>query len=337
MSSLNNLSFDLKPLKPLKAELKEDIHAEKSGQKLNFQPRAFFQFFTWLNRVQGKGQAQLLDIDILSFAGDHGINAEFTTPRFRSGEFLMEAMRQETMPELWKGNLSLQHYWVDLGVDYAFESNISYWLNHNNKLINSKIKARTESFSSYPAMTDDELAEAFYSGRKLVDRAHYQEKDLLVLHSLGEGQIFSVYALAWALSISDAKAWTQYLPAWLSPDVEQEIQRLAKKHPISHNPFTNLCFYGGFETVALCGAIIRAAEKGIPFLLADPMAIIAWQYAAKIVPGVEQYGYAVGSFAEHLSKDYGSFKENMTYTASGREWYPFIWKMQQELRQYNAQ
>ncbi len=334
MSSLSNKVFDLKALHP--QEHKHSFLASARAE-LQFIPKDYLDFFGWLSSFQEGAKPQLLEVDILSFAGDHGIRKEFSSERFRTGDFLLEAIQKPNQFEPLNPGIQVQHYFVDLGVDFQFESNLSYWLNHSNRLINSKVKRGTESFSLYPAMTDTELSAAFYNGRKLIDRAHYQDRDLVILHSLGDGQIYSIYALAWALSISNAKYWEQQFPERLGAEIVNEIQKGAKRHPISHDPFTNLCFYGGLETIALCGAMLRCAEKGIPFIAADPMSLLAWQYAIKICPGLEKYGYAVGMYTEPaLCEGMLTIYEGMSFSPDAREWGPFLWKLQQMIRIYNS-
>lgn len=328
MSSLSSKAFHLKPLPDSAAS-----HPRGGGSA--FIPLGFCEFFEWLQKVQGLERPRLLDIELLSFMGDHGVSKEFSFPRIKSEGYVLEALKQEESPNLFNAAVKFQHHWVDLGLDYKFEADISYWLNHSNKLVNSKVKRRTESFGAYPAMTDTEMSTAFYNGRKLIDRANYLERDLMVFHSGGEGQILSLYILSWALSMQDAQYWMRQFPATLSLEVIEELEKFAKKHPISHDPFTNLCFYGGLETVALCGAMIRCAEKGIPFLLSDPMSLVAWKYTVKMAPGMQQYGYAVGSFTEYLEDDFPTIPELMLYSPEGKEWQAFLVKCNEALRHYN--
>ena len=227
MSSLSNKVFEFKSL--------GEAYQPDLSLKPSIIPESYFQLFQWLSQFQEGNRPQILGVDILSFAGDHGISKHFRFPKFRSGEFLLESLQSHFFKEfqaLSKNRLELNHYWVDLGVDFQFESSLNYWLNHSNRLINSKVKARTESFALYPAMTDMELSSAFYNGQKLVDRSAYQEKDLIIFHSLGDGQIFSIYNLAWALSASDAQYWQQLFPKTLNKDVIRELQKSAKRHPL---------------------------------------------------------------------------------------------------------
>lgn len=335
MSSLSNKSFHLKLLKPLHVELQKKLESA-GNNKADFQEESYVQFFSFLAQQQGGKLPRMVEWDLISFASDHGISKNFSESQdFKTGPFLMEAIRDERLPKFGTEGKGFQHYWLDLGVDYAFESNINYWLNHSNRLINSKVKRSTESFDLYPAMTDDELSVAFHTGQKMVDRAHYHNRDLLCFHSLGRGQIYSVYALAWLLGPAKAEIWAEVLPSFYSPAKLQEVIRLVKKHPVSHNPFTNLCFFGGFETVALVGAILRAGEKGMPFLLADPVSIMAWEYAAKISPGIEKRGYGIGRFAKCLDTEFQVLNESMHYSPSAEEWYPFFWKLKLELRRFS--
>ncbi|MCR9154047.1 MAG: nicotinate-nucleotide--dimethylbenzimidazole phosphoribosyltransferase [Bacteroidetes bacterium] len=330
MSSLSNKTFYFKPL--LKKEEAFPIRSKEAGVLI---PEEYKSLLEWISRFQGGQYPCLLEIDILSFAGDHGIQKSLGKSTFRSGEFLLEAVKADALVQLFgprQGLGQIQQYWVDLGVDYQFESNLSYWLNHSNKLVNSKVRPRTESFTLYPAMTDMEMASAFHVGRKLIDRAHYHKRDLIVLHSLGDGQLYSVYNLAYALSASNAQFWLdQFGKELFDPKTLLELQKAAKRHPISHDPFTNLCFYGGFEIVALCGAMLRCAEQGLPFLLSDPASIIAWQYAEKIAPGISAYGYAIGSYASILEEGFNAIQEPLGNSLNGESWSPVLLKIFQAL------
>jgi len=333
MSSLSNKNFELKPLVDKLKSAEESYHKDHGA--VNYQSPAYRSFFRAISRIQGRSRPQLLNWDLISFAGDHGKLKGVDVPRFKTGEFLLSLMKSDDKPRY--GNpIDFNHYGLDFGVDYQFESNLSYWLNHSNKLVNSKIKARTEGFDAYPAMTDDEMSQAFYSGRKLVDRASYKDRDFLAFHSLGEGQLPSVYALAWALSASDAQAWEAYFPDYFTKAISLEIERFIKKHPISHNPFTNLCFFAGYETVAMIGAMIRCGELGMPFMAADPMTVISFQYACKILPGLEKYGFLLSNYSLHLNEGFQTIPEIITYNPSGEEWYALFWKVLYELRMHQA-
>lgn len=328
MSSLSSKTFHLK-------EISESAASKLRSGGSAFIPTDLLQFFDWLQRVQEAKKPRIIDIELLSFVGDHGVAKEFNVPRLKIERKILDTLKQDESISLLIPATKFQHHWVDLGLEYQFESDISYWLNHSNRLINSKVKRGTESFSSYPAMTDNEMISAFYNGRKLIERAHYQGRDLMVFHSGGEGQALSFYILSWALSLKDAQYWPARFPDTLSPAVCLELEKFAKKHPISHDPFTNLCFYGGLETAALCGAMIRCAEKGLPFLLSDPMSLLAWQYTKQMLPGMQNYGYAIGSFCDYLNSDFPKIPELMLYTQEGGEWQAFLAKCVEGLRYFN--
>lgn len=328
MSSLSSKAFHLKPLPDSAASSKR-----RGGSA--FLPGGFQEFFDWLQKIQGGESPRLLDIELLSFMGDHGVAKALKSPTYRSEKYVLEALKQDSSLGFGNTSVEFHHHWVDLGLEYKFESDISYWLNHSNKLVNSKVKQGTESFGSYPAMTDTEMSTAFYNGRKLIDRAAYLERDLIVFHSGGKGQVLSLYILSWALKIKDAQFWKKQFPDILKPEIREELEKFAKKHPISHDPFTNLCFYGGLETVAMAGAMIRCAEKGIPFLASDPMSLVAWKYSLKMAPGMEQYGCGIGSFTKYLGEDFLTIPELMIHSPEAKEWPPFLAKCIEALRYFN--
>jgi nicotinate-nucleotide--dimethylbenzimidazole phosphoribosyltransferase len=338
VSSLSKKGYDLKVLGD--NSLKEKILLNANRRLQNSKSlinRDVLMFCRHLAFLQQRLKPQLLDVEILSFASDHGMLEANCDSSLKSGDLLLQSMHPSAQTQLWREQIGLVHYWVNMGVDFSFESNFNYWLHHNNSLINSTVKKRTARFDQYPAMTDSDLAEAFYNGRKLVDRALYQNRDALVLHSLGDGQQNSLYALAWCLGIEQANYWKDRIPSLQNPEKVLVLDKAIKKHPVSHDPFTNLCFFGGFETVALVGAILRCAEKGMPFLVSDPMSIMAWQYAAKIAPGIEDYGFALGNYGEGLSRAFKRVESNMHYSPEGQEWYPSLISLQQQLKAFNVQ
>lgn len=334
MSSLSNKSFHLPELKAIPSALSQRIGAANKLE-LDYLHKDYFDFYIWLSRVQENSFPALLSTEIISFAGDHRIAKLIPTPKFNTGEFLLDTIHSPVYDGLLERKFDFNHQWLDVGVNYNFESNLSYWLNHTNKLISSKVKSGTECFDLYPSMTDDELSMAFYTGSKLVDRAHYKERDLLIFHSLGEGQLLSVYALAWALSISNSRAWEGYFPNYFSQERIEGVLKAIKRHPISHSPFINLCFFGGLEIASIVGAIIRASEKSIPFIVSDPAAIIAWQYAEQIAPGVASCGYGVGAYTSHLSSTFNTLTENLNYRSDGADLYTLLLKLSSNLKRFN--
>lgn len=288
MSLLSNRKFSPAKLRSLSKEFKNTIDKLPSGSFSHLH----LSFFKRLATIGSKEKPQLLSAESFVFLGDHGIARKFPELN-REGDYPREILRLLDAKSLVDQNpqQGLKHYLVDMGLDYSFESNFNYWLNHSQKLINSKIKRETASFHMYPSMSDEELSLAFDAGRKFIDRAHYNSVDLIFFAAKGRGSSASALALLKALEPSRSiEARAHELGLAIKVEELALIDKAYKSHPISHDPFHNICFYGGFESAACLGAIIRCVEKGIAFVCTDLMSTIMWKYATAIEGQTEIYG-----------------------------------------------
>ena len=233
---------------------------------------------------------------ILTFVADHGVAK--TASLYNNGE---SDSHEAILHILSKPNYYffqnnsktlLSHRIADLGTFHSDENNSTFWLHRGQGLINARINSGSANFAEYPAMTTAQCEEAFAVGQKLVEREIYEKVNFLILNSFGRGEDIAFFALLAALEDKSLlELWEANV--FLAYDLKsiEDISKALRKHPISHDPFTILSFYGSFETAALCGAILKGAEKGIPLILNSPMAKIAAIIAGRINP--KALGYCI--------------------------------------------
>jgi len=225
---------------------------------------------------------------------DHGIAKSFSLSSEERSDSYERILHILSKPNYYffqaHDKTLLSHRIVDLGTFHSDENNSTVWLHRGQGLINARINSGSANFAEYPAMTTAQCEEAFAIGQKLVEREIYEGVNFLFLNSFGSGEELAFFALLAALEDrSFAELWEKDLFPQLDFKSVEDLSKALRRHPISHDPFTILSFYGSFETAALCGAILKGAEKGIPLILNSPMAKTAALIAARIDSKVLDY------------------------------------------------
>lgn len=251
-----------------------------------------------LSRLAGQQNSvkpRLLHPALLIFGGDHGIAG------YLSG-INSEAESAQLVSEILHGDSPLQRSnqqsrykmkVVDLGLNYRFEANINYWLQHGNRLVNARQGEGSADLTQYPSLTSAQAEEAWHTGARLISREHHYRSNFLAFAGLGDGQMVSNLALISA--VYDQLPEKIFPNDLLADPYLIECAKLAgravQRHPKTHDPFTILTLYGGFEHLALCGAMLRAAECRISFLVDNLSALIALYFAGLIDARVNHYAF----------------------------------------------
>lgn len=228
---------------------------------------------------------------LLLFAGDHGVARHFPAEgRHHSAHYFLQFLEGQGPLFLYNRQSRYKIKLIDLGMNYSFEQNLNYWLNHGKKLLSVKIAPGTEDFLEYPALTTAQALDAFAIGKKLVEREKHFGSNLLALSGLGEGQSVSLFTLWTAISEGRGLDLTKSIAdPVLAEAVAELVDRALRKHPKTMDPLTVLTLYGGFELLALTGALLKAAEAGISLLLDGPAAHLALYFAQFWNDGVAHY------------------------------------------------
>ncbi len=244
--------------------------------------------------IQKSTHPALVKPEILLFAGDHKFHRE-TSAIFcqQSTHDLVIDLLNETAavsPLLLANSLSLKI--IDVGVDHSFEGTLIYWLNQGSRLFNRKIGYGARNILDLPALTSAEVDKSLKVGMDMAGRQEERGSNTLGLAAIGLGTELSAALLASALLEVKPKRFYSAVPtndAKATEDVGEIFARALKMHPKTHDPFTLLAFFGGFEMAALTGAILHAAELRMVVLLDGFSALTALLIASRLAPEVIDY------------------------------------------------
>lgn len=270
------------------------------AKSLNEKPLGAFptfeRFYLKMAAIRGERPSLSPQVKHLLFYGDHGIAATASAKEAEgpdnSGAQILDFLQGHGP----LGQLNNQAPWnslcVSLAVDFPFERHWSYWMHRGSKLLHLPMAAASENFLEYPALSSAQTWDAMRIGARLAAREIHHGAEALVFSARGLGQAASAICL-WAaledvdprqgLSESD-RAWAQN--ARLNLD---DLAKALRRHPKSHDPQTLLTFFGGFETAALSGAMLKAAELQVPLILEGLASLSIAHWCQKQYPLFGQY------------------------------------------------
>ena len=193
---------------------------------------------------QGRARPRLERAQALVFAGNHGVVAQNVNPFPAEVTALMVA-------NFSAGGAAINQLCRVAGADLS--------------VVALELDRPTADFTQNVAMTPGEVRAAMQAGADAVD----SQADVLLLGEMGIGNSTVAAVLA---------AWTFGGRAedWVGPGTGAEGEILANKLRAvtaglaRHDPMTAadaLAAFGGREQAALCGAILRARELGLPVIL----------------------------------------------------------------------
>jgi nicotinate-nucleotide--dimethylbenzimidazole phosphoribosyltransferase len=200
----------------------------------------------WLAHWQGHAPPRLDRVDILVFAGNHGVTrlgvsaypAEVTAQmvaNFASGGAAINQLARTAAAEL--------------------------------RVIPLSLDAPTADFTEQPALTEPEFLAAVTAGYEAVSAAC----DLICLGEMGIGNTTAAAAIAAALFGGGSARW-----AGRGTGVDDDglarkravIDRALDRHAaVLHDPLAIAAAFGGRELAAILGAALAARRKNIPVLL----------------------------------------------------------------------
>lgn len=193
---------------------------------------------------QGTARPRLDRAQALVFAGNHGVVAQGVNPFPPEVTALMVRNFQA-------GGAAINQLCRVAGADLT--------------VIPLDLDRPTGDFTRGPAMTLPEVEAALAAGRDAVDT----DADVLILGEMGIGN--STVAAVLAASVCGGAA-----ADWVGPGTGATADTLARKLRAveaglaRHDPQTagaTLAAFGGREQAAICGAVLRAREVGLPVIL----------------------------------------------------------------------
>ncbi len=221
---------------------------------------------------------------IVLFAGDHGITAQGVSayPSSVTGQMLHNFAAGGAAIAVLARELGAPLTVVDAGT-LATEP--------IQGVVDDKPRRGTRDFSRQAALTGDELAFALASGRRAVERDCRDEVDVLILGEMGIGNTTSAAAVAAALlgarpaDLTGAGTGLDAAGVGHKARVIDTALRLHGLDSASAPPLVALQCVGGLEIGALTGAIIAAAQAGVPILVDGFIVSVAALAAVRINAG----------------------------------------------------
>ena len=194
---------------------------------------------------QGRERPRIDRAQALVFAGNHGVTAQGVNP------FPVEVTAQ-MVENFRNGGAAINQLCRLAGADLS--------------VIALDLDRPTEDFTQGMAMEVPDLVAAIQTGKNAVD----PEADVILLGEMGIGNSTVAAALAAATFGGNAEDWVG--PGTGADDdiMARKINAVnagLKRHKGAATAASILGSYGGREQAAICGAVIRARELGIPVIL----------------------------------------------------------------------
>jgi nicotinate-nucleotide--dimethylbenzimidazole phosphoribosyltransferase len=206
------------------------------------------------------------NVRIVLFAGDHGITAQGVSA-------YPSAVTVQMLDNFARGGAAISVLARELGAALEVIDAGTLAASEIVGVMTDKPCRGTRDFSREPAMTIGEAQQALAAGRRAALRAAEHRADLLILGEMGIGNTTSAAAIAAALL---ARPSADLVGAGTGLDAEGVrhkatiVARALELHGLTRSdadPLKVLTHVGGLEIAALTGAIVGAAQSGIPVLI----------------------------------------------------------------------
>jgi nicotinate-nucleotide--dimethylbenzimidazole phosphoribosyltransferase len=231
----------------------------------------------WLARWQGRSPPLLDRVEVLVFAGNHGVTAQGVSAypaavtaqmvaNFAAGGAAINQLARMAGAQLWVLTLALER--------------------------------PTADFTEAPAMTEVEFLTAVATGFDAVS----PEADLVCLGEMGIGNTTAASALAASLFGGGGARWagrgTGVDDAGLMRKQAVIDRALARHAKCLADPLACAATFGGRELAAILGAALAARRHGIPLLLDGFVCTAAAAPLAKLAAGALDHAMAAHVSAE---------------------------------------
>lgn len=225
---------------------------------------------------------------IIVFAGDHGIAAQGVSAYPQEVTIAM-------MANFATGGAAISVLAREIGSCLEVIDAGSYAQAPIVGVLTDKPRCGARDFSQCAALTHDEVGFALAAGMRAVQRARADEPDLLILGEMGIGNTTSSAAIAAALMAVPAATIAgngtgldAIGRARKAAIIDAALTRHALRDPAPPAEMV-LEAVGGLEIAALCGAIISAAQAGLPVLVDGFIVSVAALAATRLNPSCRPY------------------------------------------------
>jgi nicotinate-nucleotide--dimethylbenzimidazole phosphoribosyltransferase len=244
--------------------------------------------------------ANISNMSLFTFAGDHGITGEGIAPfpKDVTYQMVLNMCNGGAAVSVMCKNAGINYNVVDVGVDADFEA--------HPILIQSKVARGTASFKNNNAMTSDQCSEAIKRGIELASKSNY---DLAGIGEMGIGNSSSASAL-YSLLLDIDPDLTVGAGAGATGILLEKKKKVIRESVQFHRatwdktPFDALMRLGGLEIAAMVGFCLGSAMKRIPVVVDGFIASSAALVALKMTPDIKDYLFFSHSSAESFHKGF---------------------------------
>lgn len=200
----------------------------------------------WMASWQGREKPTTENIQVVIFAGNHGVAA-------RGVSAFPPEVTVQMVANFEHGGAAINQLSKAFGADMSVRA--------------LRLDEPTADFTQAPAMTADELCEALSVGWNAVNPMG----DLFVTGEMGIGNTTSAAAIAAALLGGTAADWVGRGTGVNDEGLDRKrttLDMALKLHAnVLDDPLSVLQCLGGREIAAMAGAILRARVEGVPVIL----------------------------------------------------------------------
>ncbi|MFQ6370687.1 nicotinate-nucleotide--dimethylbenzimidazole phosphoribosyltransferase [Shewanella sp. YIC-542] len=242
-----------------------------------------------LARIQFKSPDDKLAIKkpvMLVFAADHGV-ADFGVSVGNS------ALTAEMIENFVKGGAAINVFCRQNGL--ALEV-IDCGTRHPLSLpqvINQRLGDATKPIHLEEAMSIETVFEGFKKAKELVKHHIYNGSNMLAVGEIGIGNTTSASAVMAALTgitVAECTGRGSGIDEDSLKEKRMIVERALQLHYANlTDPVRTLACLGGFEIVQMTGAMLAAAEFGVPVVVDGFTSSVAALAAVKLAPGVREY------------------------------------------------
>lgn len=216
------------------------------------------------------------------FGGDHGIERERVSCSPR--EVTWQQMQNYNDGGGGVNIFCSQHGFklriVDVGVDHDFDHN------RYPRIIDRKIAYGTENFLYGPAMSADQLEQAFMVGREMVDECHDEGCNIISFGEMGIGNT-SPSSIFMHMFLNIPLEQCVGAGSGLNDEgvvhklnvLQKAVERFKTNNPETTNALTVIHNFAGYEMATAIGGMLRAAEHRM-IVLVDGFIMTACMLAA---------------------------------------------------------
>ncbi len=222
------------------------------------------QLAAWLGRWQGRDMPRLDRVEVIVFAGNHGVVARGVSP----------------YPPAVTGQMV-----ANFSAGGAAINQLAELAQAKLRVIPIELDTPTADFTMVPAMDEAEFLRAVSAGYEAVEPG----TDLLCLGEMGIGNTSAGAAISAALFGGDGARWagrgTGVDDAGLARKIGAIDAGLARHAGLLHDPLLVAAALGGRELAAILGATLAARHQAIPVLLDGFVCTAAAAPLAKLAAG----------------------------------------------------